>query len=29
MEAATARTATAVDLGMPGFTQIAGRARDT
>ncbi|MEV0580837.1 site-specific integrase [Streptomyces sp. NPDC050392] len=29
MDAATARTATAVDLGMPGFTQIAGRASDT
>ncbi|MEU8890424.1 hypothetical protein [Streptomyces sp. NPDC048442] len=29
MDAATARTATAVDLGMPGFTQITGRAGDT
>jgi hypothetical protein len=29
MDAATARTATAVDLGMPGFAQIAGRASDT
>lgn len=29
MDAATARTATAVDLGMPTFTQIAGRATDT
>ncbi|MFJ7423810.1 hypothetical protein ACIQXD_35205 [Streptomyces uncialis] len=29
MNAATSRTVTAVDLGMPTFTQIAGRATDT
>jgi hypothetical protein len=29
MDATTARTAAAVDLGMPGFTQVAGRSSDT
>ncbi|MFD8699415.1 hypothetical protein [Kitasatospora purpeofusca] len=29
MDAATARTASAVDLGMPTFIQIAGRATNT
>ncbi|MEV6145206.1 hypothetical protein ACIPJO_34430 [Streptomyces sp. NPDC086993] len=29
MDATTARTAATVDLGMPGFTQAAGRSSDT